>query len=128
MLIGPIDVYDAVATIAFIGGALLTIKSRIPQQTINNLKELSDSQAGLIKDLQRDRIKDVQAIADLQGQIKVYKELPLREMATALQEIKQVNETIADSNRQILTELRHGVEAKPRPKSKVLAQAVHKQS
>lgn len=53
----------------------------------------------------KQHIENVKAIAELQGQIKVYKELPLNEMAAAMKEISEVNKTIASSNRRILKAL-----------------------
>jgi hypothetical protein len=112
---------DPVSIIGYVSlgiGSLLAIFSRIPKQTIQNQKELIASYEKRFADMDRqreedqknhttERIENAKAIADLQGQIKVYKELPLQEMATAMQEISRVNKTIADSNGEILKTLRN---------------------
>lgn len=98
--------------IAFISGGFLYAKSKVPIQTIQNYKLLSESQDKRIKALEdqstvdhQNHLESIKAIADLQGQIKVYKELPLQEMAQAMQRISVVNEGIAASNKQILRRL-----------------------
>ena len=100
--------------IALVVGSILAVFSRIPKQTISNYEKLSVAQEKRIKALEdqkeRDReqhIEQVKAIAELQGQIKVYKELPLQEMALAMQEISRVNKGIADSNTEILKTLKN---------------------
>lgn len=87
--------------IAAFVGAILYAFSRQPKQTIQNYKELAESQEKRIADLEAkaeaqhaDHIESIKAIADLQGQIKVYKELPLQEMATAMQKISSTNDNI----------------------------------
>lgn len=93
--------------------AILTLFSRIPKQTIENQKELIDTYEKRLKSLEDQReldrkqhIDNVKAIAELQGQIKVYKELPLQEMADAMKQISDVNKTIAESNQEILKTLK----------------------
>lgn len=107
---------DIVAIIGYIALALgsgLALFSRMPKQTIENQKDLIETlekrlQALEIqKDTDREQhLDNVKAIADLQGQIKVYKELPLQEMAKAMQDISRVNEIIANSNSEILETLK----------------------
>lgn len=96
-----------------IGGSVLALFSRIPKQTIQNQKDLIETYEKRLKALEdqaledkKQHIENVRAIADLQGQIKVYKELPLQEMASAMQEISRVNKGIADSNTEILRTLK----------------------
>lgn len=102
--------------IAFIAGAALAVFSRIPKQTITNYVELSTAQEKRIDALEKqakvdrqNHMENIKAIADLQGQIKVYKELPLQEMAKAMQDISEVNKLIAASNQQILKTLESSV-------------------
>lgn len=107
---------DPVSIIGYISlaiGSLLAIFSRIPKQTIENQKSLIETYEKRLKALEdqkeadhKTQIENVKAIADLQGQIKVYKELPLQEMAKAMEEISRVNKGIADSNTEILHTLR----------------------
>lgn len=88
--------------------------SRIPKQTITNYEQLSVAQEKRIAALEdqskvdhKNHLENIKAIADLQGQIKVYKELPLQEMAKAMQDISEGNKAIAESNRQILLSLQN---------------------
>lgn len=103
---------NVVGFAAFILGGILYARSKVPTQTIQNYKLLTESQEKRIKALedqskadQKNHIDNVKALADLQGQIKVYKELPLQEMAAAMQKISAVNEVIAESNKKILERL-----------------------
>lgn len=95
---------DPIAIIGYISlavGSALALFSRIPKQTITNYEQLSIAQEKRIAALEeqskvdhKNHLENIKAIADLQGQIKVYKELPLQEMAKAI-----------ESNRQILLSL-----------------------
>lgn len=103
---------NVVGFAAFVVGGIFYARSKVPNQTIANYKALAESQEKRILALeeqgktdQRNHLDSIKAIADLQGQIKVYKELPLQEMATAMQRISTVNEGIAKSNQLILDTL-----------------------
>ena len=103
------DPISIIGYIALAVGAVLSILSRIPKQTIANQKDLIETYEKRLKALEdqkdedrKQNIENVKAIADLQGQIKVYKELPLQEMAIAMQNISDVNKGIAVSNQKIL--------------------------
>lgn len=107
------DPLSIIGYIALVIGAILTIFSRLPKQTIENQKDLIETYEKRLKALEdqsaedrKNHLEQVKAIADLQGQIKVYKELPLQEMATAMQEISRVNKGIAESNTEILRTLK----------------------
>lgn len=106
---------DPIAIIGYVSllvGSILALFSRIPKQTITNYEQLSVAQEKRIAALEeqskvdhKNHLENIKAIADLQGQIKVYKELPLQEMAKAMQDISDGNKAIAESNRQILLSL-----------------------
>lgn len=105
---------DLTAAIAVIVGAVLMILSRIPRRTIDEQEKLIKALEGRISDLEKSHIQDqnnhlesVKAIADLQGQIKVYKELPLTDIATAMKDMNIANKEIAKNNKLILQTLRH---------------------
>lgn len=114
--------------VSFIIGGILYARSKVPSQTIQNYKELAESQEKRISALEaqaaidhQNHIDHIKAIADLQGQIKVYKELPLQEMAAAMQDISAVNQGIAKSNQLILDKLNSqtGVVVRQKPAKKV---------
>ena len=109
-------------------GAVLYALSRQPKVTIENYKELAESQEKRITALEaqaaidyQNHIDNIKAIADLQGQIKVYKELPLQEMAAAMQDISTVNQGIARNNQLILDKLNSqtGVVVRQKPAKRV---------
>jgi len=120
-------VQDILLGIAFVGGTLLYFRSRIPQQNVKNLTILTDTYEKRIKALEDElnenhnlQLANVKAIADLQGQIKVYKDLPLRELADGIKavntsnqrivDILERNATIAAADRPILAKGRRDVE------------------
>lgn len=111
---------DPVTIIGYIiaaGLGIAAVFSRVPKQTIRNQKDLIASYEKRLGDIERqreedhanyvnERVENAKAIADLQGQIKVYKELPLQQMAKAMEDISAVNKTIAEGNAEILNTLR----------------------
>ncbi len=106
------DPIAIIGYVSLIAGSILALFSRIPKQTITNYEQLTAAQEKRIAALEeqskidhKNHLDNIKAIADLQGQIKVYKELPLQEMAKAMQDISDGNKAIAESNRQILLSL-----------------------
>ena len=86
---------------AFIIAGVLYAYSKAPSETIKNYESLVKSFKERIEMLEAQSLIDTQnhlasvkGIADLQGQIKVYKELPLQEMSNALQKISDTNQLI----------------------------------
>ena len=104
-------VQDVVALIVLIGGIVVYSKGRVPQQTIKNLSQVNESYIALNQTLQ-DRIANLEkqrevdtnlhgentkAIARLQGQIDLYKELPLRELAEGIKYNNEISNKILDT-------------------------------
>lgn len=98
-------------SVEIIVGALLAflyIKSRLPKQTIEEqskviaaLEKRIETMEFESKERLKKQIEDGKAIAALQGQIAVYKELPLQDIAKslkALENIPQEFERISKSN------------------------------
>lgn len=116
-------IQDAVIAIAAVGGIFLYLKGHIPQQTIKNLEASNDSYVKLDATRQKNiealelKVKEIidnhaaeklewtKAIAELQGQIKVYKELPLRELADGIAKVVDISRDNALSNQKILETL-----------------------
>ncbi|CAB4183069.1 hypothetical protein UFOVP1439_56 [uncultured Caudovirales phage] len=99
-MIEPISI---IGYISLIIGSILALASRIPKQTITNQKELIETYEKRLKALEdqkeedrKQHIENVKAIAELQGQINVYKELPLQQMADTMREIAQTNKKILE--------------------------------
>lgn len=75
--------------------AILYIRSRIPEQTIEQQNKLItalngrlDSLAEENKEMHKLHIENQRAISELQGQIKVYKELPLQDISNSLKALE----------------------------------------
>lgn len=90
-----------ISSIFLIISSALAIVSRLPKQTIENQKTLIETYEKRLKALEdqkeedrKQHIENVKAIAELQGQINVYKELPLQQMADSMREIAQTNKKI----------------------------------
>jgi len=107
-------IQDILITIGLVGGIIVYSRGRIPQQTIKNLEESNKSYTELDKARQANidalevKVQNVitahreevlqltKTLADLQGQIKVYKELPLQQLAEGMRDV-------VNGNRQIVT-------------------------
>jgi uncharacterized membrane-anchored protein YhcB (DUF1043 family) len=77
----------------FVG--IIYIKSRIPEQTIDQQNKLISALNGRLdalaeenKELHKQHVESQKAIAELQDQIKVYKELPLQEISNSLKALE----------------------------------------
>lgn len=97
--INPVN--DILLAIAFVGGVIVYARGRIPQQTIQNLQDLVSAYEKRIKILEDDlrtnsklQFTTSSALAELQGQVKVYKELPLQELADGIKEVSISNKQI----------------------------------
>jgi hypothetical protein len=106
------QVQDVVALIVLIGGIIVYARGRVPQQTIKNLLQLTDAYEKRIKALEEElkdnhqiQLKNVAAIGELQGQVTVYKELPLQELADGIKEVVKISRDNAQSNQAILEQL-----------------------
>lgn len=97
------DIFSIIGFISLVLGAILSVISRIPGQTIKNQKTLIDTYEKRIKALEdqssedhKQYIENIKAIAELQGQINVYKELPLQQMADYMKDISATNKKILE--------------------------------
>lgn len=120
-------IQDLIVGGMFIVGILVTYRisksSKLPADTIKNLKESNESLIGLnatreseIKKLAEEVhannathaeevLKLNKEISELMGQIKVYKELPLRELADGIKEVVNLSRDNANTNKQVLAVL-----------------------
>ena len=91
-----------IISVEIIVGALLAflyIKSRLPKETIEQQTKLIAALEGRIKTMEdenkeqlKKHIENEKAIAALQGQIAVYKELPLQDIAKSLKALEKLPE------------------------------------
>lgn len=109
MTISPLLVQDVLVAITIVGGSALYYKGRLPRQTVKDLQAHVQAQDLIIGDMQKERDSDRQALANLQGQLKVYKDIPLKELADGINKVNamternfQVNTEVAASNEKIL--------------------------
>ena len=110
---------NIVTLIVVLAGAFGLYKVRKPSQ---DTKKRLDTLEGLVNDYEKKfsvleqqaktdaqlHMENAKSIADLQGQIKVYKELPLRELADGIKKIAVGNEKLAAGNEKILKYLKTG--------------------
>lgn len=107
----------------FLGAALVYRKGHVPQQTIKNLEESNKSyialdaarqvsitnlelkMAEIVKNHANEVLELNKAIADLQGQIKVYKDLPLAQLAATQQKILETLQASATTLVKTTTEV-----------------------
>lgn len=108
----PQLIQNVVIAITFIGGLYLYTRNRIPERNVKNLTMLTNTYEKRIVALEDElksnhqlQLENVKAIADLQGQVKVYKELPLRELADGIAEVVTISKQNAASNDAILKQL-----------------------
>lgn len=91
-------IFSAEILVAIFVG-IIYIKSRIPEQTIDQQNKLISALNGRLdvlaeenKELHKQHVESQKAIAELQGQIKVYKELPLQDISNSLKALEVLPE------------------------------------
>jgi len=113
-------IQDTLIAVGLLGGTLLYYKGRVPQQTIKNLTEVNASYVELnstyekrikalelqAQDDKSKHLENTKSIARLQGQVDLYKELPLRELADGIKEVAILTKDNAESNKAILNQLK----------------------
>lgn len=90
--------------------AALFVKSRIPKETIEQQGKLIEALTARQTELLAAHVANEKAISELQGQIKVYKELPLRQIADSLKILEtlpaEFQRISNDSQQQIINSLK----------------------
>lgn len=74
--------------------AVLYVRSRLPKQTIEQQAQLIESLQARVQDLEKGHVNNERVIAELTGQLKVYKEIPLEEIAKSLKNLENLPEKI----------------------------------
>ena len=100
-----------VGFIATIVAAYLVTKSTTTKVTIESQKELittlmagKDEQKDQIAQLHQKHAESVQAIGNLQGQLDILKDIPLKKIASDLTQLSKDQKTIAEQTTKIATE------------------------
>lgn len=81
------DIQIVIIGAEIIAGVIITalfVRSRIPKETIAQQGELIKALTQRQQELLDAHVSNEKAISELQGQIKVYKELPLQQIANSL--------------------------------------------
>lgn len=72
-------------------------KNSTVKATIQSQKDLIETLSGQVSELRKLHIENEKAISELKGQVSVYKELPLQELATSMQEVSITQKKILES-------------------------------
>lgn len=83
--------------IAAVGGAYMIIKSKVKNE---NIKDLINRVAILEKEraiAQEQHLENQKAIANLEGQLATYKEIPLKSIAGSLEQLTESNKSILET-------------------------------
>jgi len=81
------DIQIVIVGAEIIAGIIITalfVRSRIPKETIEQQGKLIEALTQRQTELLAAHVTNEKAISELQGQIKVYKELPLQQIANSL--------------------------------------------
>lgn len=79
----------------------------IVKETNKLLREQNDELRKTNEELTKDKIQIVKEMAAMQGQIDVLKSIPLVNIDTTLKEIASFNKSLAQSNKEILNQLKN---------------------
>ena len=100
------DIQIVIIGAEIIAGVIITalfVRSRIPKETIEQQGKLIEALTQRQTELLAAHVTNEKAISELQGQIKVYKELPLRQIADSLkilETLPQEFQRISDQNQE----------------------------
>jgi len=86
---------EAIIIITGIGGVIYALfKNTAVKATITSQKDLIETLSAQVKELRQLHIDNEKAIAKLTGQIEVYKELPLIDLAESMKQLSVLQEKI----------------------------------
>ena len=77
-----------------VGIIFALLKTGTTKATIQSQKELIETLTAQVNELRNLHIENEKAISELQGQVSVYKELPLNQLSTAMAEIAKTQKDI----------------------------------
>ena len=77
-----------------VGIIFALLKTGTTKATIQSQKELIETLTAQVNELRSLHIENEKAISELQGQVSVYKELPLNQLSTSMAEIAKVQKDI----------------------------------
>lgn len=77
-----------------VGIIFALLKTGTTKATIQSQKELIETLTAQVNELRSLHIENEKAISELQGQVSVYKELPLNQLSTSMAEIAKTQKDI----------------------------------
>lgn len=77
-----------------VGIIFALLKTGTTKATIQSQKELIETLTAQVNELRNLHIENGKAISELQGQVSVYKELPLNQLSTSMAEIAKAQKDI----------------------------------
>jgi len=77
-----------------VGIIFALLKTGTTKATIQSQKELIETLTAQVNELRNLHIENEKAISELQGQVSVYKELPLNQLSTSMAEIAKAQKDI----------------------------------
>jgi phage I-like protein len=103
------------ALCAIITAAIVVIRSTTSKETVQNqkalietLKAAKDEQKDQIADLQQKHVDSSKAIAGLQGQVDVLKNIPLKEISSDLKSIAGGMNSLSQNQERIVSLIQNG--------------------
>lgn len=91
---------DISGYLALVGGAYLILKSKVKTDNLKDLKDRVEILEKEREEARKQHLENQKAIANLEGQLSTYKEIPLKQIAASLSELSL-------SNNKILSTLEH---------------------
>lgn len=87
-------VRDVIGYAALVVGAILVLKSKVKTDNLNDLKERVGILEKEREESRTQHLENQKAISNLEGQLKTYKEIPLKQIANSLTQLSSSNEQI----------------------------------
>lgn len=80
--------------ITLIGGAILILASKVKTDNLSDLKDRVEILEKEREEARKQHIENQKAIANLEGQLSTYKEIPLKQIASSLDKLSTSNDKI----------------------------------
>lgn len=98
-------ILSVVSLVAIVGSAWVVINSKVKSENLSDLKDRVEILEAERKEAQNQHLESQKAIANLEGQLSTYKEIPLKSIAKSLEDIGKSQKDTARTNSLILTRL-----------------------
>lgn len=86
---------EGIIVLSGIGAVIFAVfKNQTTQQTIRSQKELIETLTTQVDELRTLHMQNKEALARLTGQVEVYKEIPLRDLATSMEKLVETQTEI----------------------------------